>query len=125
MKRVVLVSAVIFVFTLAFGASLMAVSMTGYGRDNVNSSMTPYLSMTTNDLTSMQKEAQKFVGQPKDQLVTQKGKPEAIFTDKSKDQIYRYEVRLDNSGPSRPHWLEEDFVVGANGTVVRVTTSTY
>ncbi len=125
MKRVVLVSMIIFVFTFAFSVSLMAA---GYSRsserdDTYMVKSANYTSVTTNDLVSMEKLAQKFVGQSKDQLITQMGKPEAVFSDKSKDQIYSYEIRLPgSSGPGRPHWLEENFVVNASGTIVRVST---
>lgn len=126
MKRVVLVSMIIFVFTFAFSASLMAAgySMSTEREDHYMVTPSTYTSMTSSDLFSMEKQAQKLVGQSKDQLISQMGKPESVFTDKSKDQIYNYEIRLPGSnGPSRPHWLEENFIVNPSGTIVRVSTN--
>jgi hypothetical protein len=123
MKRVVLGSLIIFVLTFAFSASLMAATtMGGYGRDNNMAMTASNVFMSSSDVNNMQNQAQKFVGQSKDQLVSQMGKPEAVYMDQ-KDQIYTYEIRLSTSGPSKPHWLVEDFVVNGNGTITRVSTS--
>ncbi len=121
MKRAILASLIIFVFTFAFGQALMAA---GYGPDTYSGKATTFTSMTTNDLTSMEKAAQKLVGQSKDELIKQMGKPAAISKDKKNDQIYSYEIRLASDGPGKPHWLQEDFIVNASGTVVRASTST-
>ncbi len=108
-----------------FGSAFREVESRGSERDDAYVLNTAnYTSMTTSDLFSMEKQAQKLVGQSKAQLLTQLGKPEAVFSDKSKDQIYSYEIRLPgSSGPSRPHWLEENFVVNTSGTIVRVSTN--
>ena len=126
MNRVTLIALIAFVFTLAFTGSLMAAGYSGGSErdDTYMVKSSAYTSMTSNDLLSLEKQAQKLVGQSKDQLVTQLGKPGAVFTDKNKDQIYSYEIRLPgSSGPGRPHWLEENFVVNTTGTIVRVSTS--
>ena len=122
MKRIIIVAFIMLVLTLAFSTSAMALRRTG--QDNTDN-VTAVLSYRAgNGVMGMKDEAQKLVGQTRDQLVTQMGKPQAVYSYKDGGQIYSYRVRLEKTGHGGPHWFYADFFVDASGNVVRVSTST-
>jgi hypothetical protein len=68
------------------------------------------------DWTSIQYESIKLVGQSKDTLTQEMGQPDFTVPD-GKDTRYHYSERL--SGLQGAVWVDDDFVVAPDGTILK------
>jgi hypothetical protein len=122
MRRLSLVTVLLFGMTLALGASLMAAGQMG-GNPNAGyttmsaNQMATYSPEVSKDWTEMQYQAIKLVGKSKDDVIQELGKPNVIFNDDPAGTRYQYEWRL--TGLPGANWAVEDFVIDASGKVLR------
>ncbi len=133
MRKLSLVSLVLFASVLAFGAAAFAEDMgQGAAADPQTGMMSAastgsrpgwmYDIEAHKDWYAVEKDAQGLVGQTREQLTREMGRSYDVHPDGMGGKVVAYEIHLANTSFGAVHWVDEYYDVAANATVASVKT---